>query len=735
MIRINTLIVLVLIFSIKSLSQNVLNLDQRFKQFAPVSPEAAKLMQEIDYPTNYSKGSIDLTIPIYTVQTRDLTLPINLKCNTSGIKLGEHSGWIALGWILQAEPIISREKKGRYEDEKGYLNYNSKFGSMDKNDIFLFNDFGLIDEQADIFYFNTLKNSGKFMFKRPENTSESGIYRPIFYPANSAKIITSNIRNGLRILDSDGTIYDYGNVEESREYSWLSGSDILTSWKATKIKSIHNDSIVFSYSPIYRGVAAMTSDWVSNGYDFIAFEDRSSNEHPHGYDNGRYSGLHPPSGGYWLGVDGRINYHLPVEYIFQPINDSIGYRVDSFVKFIPEYKKDEDGNIIPPIPGPTAYNVEVSRIFPKVLNSINYSGGSVIFLTQDNRLMEIDIYENDTLLKSIFFQYSIFDYQGQRRLDELIIVDKLTNEEIKYKFDYYDGASPILLNKPTKGIDYWGYYNGANNQHLVPSRTINFKPRLQHAYDIDSWLTTTTIGGADREPNIICQRQTLKSITYPTGLKDEFIYELHEYLDPISNTVKKAGGLRIKEVNSYRIVNDSREQIKQKRFRYKKGVIFNPPAPNFFSQFYTKIYMYGVNKRDYRRYRVYSSTSSSSLTNNMNSPVAYNYVEEINGLYSDTIKTVYRFDHSTNYSMSIGDYKMFDIDYLKEWTSGKLIEKKMVSTLGSTLQKEENEYSYHTAPYSPLNTTQSSYLYNSTVIVNYNLDPTMPTESQYKVLN
>jgi len=137
------------------------NLETKTTSYLPVSPASSKLIQEINHPINYGIGAMDLSIPLYTIKTRDFTLPIVLRCNTSGIKCAEHSGWVALGWTLQAEPTVTREIKGSV-DENCYLGYNSNFGSNDHTYLSYLVS-GVYDESPDVFYFKTLNNSGKFM--------------------------------------------------------------------------------------------------------------------------------------------------------------------------------------------------------------------------------------------------------------------------------------------------------------------------------------------------------------------------------------------------------------------------------------------------------------------------------------------------------------------------------------------------------------------------------------------
>src|SRR5580693_3459594 len=64
----------------------------------PPGPNAAALMKFTDVPVSPYTGTADVTVPIYTVQAKGLSIPISLGYHTGGIRLKEESGWVGLGW-------------------------------------------------------------------------------------------------------------------------------------------------------------------------------------------------------------------------------------------------------------------------------------------------------------------------------------------------------------------------------------------------------------------------------------------------------------------------------------------------------------------------------------------------------------------------------------------------------------------------------------------------------------
>ena len=79
------------------------------------SPETAKMTKYADTPVSNAYGQAEIGIPIYTVQSRSLKLPIALSYDSSGIKPEEISGIVGLGWNLQAGGVITRTIIGRVD--------------------------------------------------------------------------------------------------------------------------------------------------------------------------------------------------------------------------------------------------------------------------------------------------------------------------------------------------------------------------------------------------------------------------------------------------------------------------------------------------------------------------------------------------------------------------------------------------------------------------------------------
>ena len=92
----------------------------RSQSFCPASRQASELFCKKPEAMDYSTGRATIRIPVYTIRTASFTLPISLSYTTGGIKAEQKNGSVALGWTLEAEPVISREVRG-LPDERSFL--------------------------------------------------------------------------------------------------------------------------------------------------------------------------------------------------------------------------------------------------------------------------------------------------------------------------------------------------------------------------------------------------------------------------------------------------------------------------------------------------------------------------------------------------------------------------------------------------------------------------------------
>ena len=81
------------------------------------SPTAANLGLYGDIPVSYYTGTPNISIPLYEIKGKQVTVPITLSYHPSGIRPEIHPGPTGLGWTLHAGGVITRTVRGNGTDE------------------------------------------------------------------------------------------------------------------------------------------------------------------------------------------------------------------------------------------------------------------------------------------------------------------------------------------------------------------------------------------------------------------------------------------------------------------------------------------------------------------------------------------------------------------------------------------------------------------------------------------
>lgn len=458
-----------------SLENNSNNIHEKI---FPVTPETYSLFKAGVFPVDYRTGKLNISIPIYTIQTKSgVSIPINLVYNTGGIKVDETSSAVGLGWSLSIPNNIVVEQHG-LSDLKGTrwfpINpYDYEYDEVnllavpEGNKLLNIGD-GILDTQPDIFHYNLPTVSGSFIRDSDNN----------FHPIPSANIkidYKDPLRNNeyrFQIIDEYGNkyLFDGGNwMQESNQ----SGSNEVSqnSFYLKKIILTNNEVITFSYQ---------NNMFYKSEFDY--FEDLyQTTETLLG--GGECAGYNPSNTSQ---TNFRTNHEaLLTEINYEDIKVQFNYsnNISGFIG-----RKDLDTN------GST--------------NS--YALKNIIIKNKNNHIVK------DFQLLHNYFVAGQSSSHKSFRLKLNGITETLKNEN--YRFEYEEAQLPKLN---SLAQDLWGYYNGNDdNTSLIPnlryvSNDINYSKNKDY----------TTIG-ADRAVNFfLAQAFQLKKINYPTGGFSEFEFE------------------------------------------------------------------------------------------------------------------------------------------------------------------------------------------------------------------
>ena len=90
-----------------STGQNINDVTIKYPASIP-TPNVSALGNFGQIPVDYQTGIPDISIPLYTVSSKTLQVPISVKYHASGIKPNLYPGWVGLNWALQAGGEINR---------------------------------------------------------------------------------------------------------------------------------------------------------------------------------------------------------------------------------------------------------------------------------------------------------------------------------------------------------------------------------------------------------------------------------------------------------------------------------------------------------------------------------------------------------------------------------------------------------------------------------------------------
>jgi len=233
------------------------------------SPEAAQIMKYADYPVNLFTGTPEISIPIYNLTGKGISVPVSISYHAGGgVKIDEQATNIGLSWSLDAGGEITREVRGAPDEggngSPGFFNkpnpmsyyigrFNCCIGTYTDQQMWVQALQGQIDLEPDIFYFSFCGHSGKFIY-------DDSLQQFICLTESDHTKISFDL-NALvwTIVTDEGNTYTFSlretsssrivNVGASPSATGI-GPAQTTSWKLTKVVNADaTDSITLNYIP------------------------------------------------------------------------------------------------------------------------------------------------------------------------------------------------------------------------------------------------------------------------------------------------------------------------------------------------------------------------------------------------------------------------------------------------------------------------------------------------------
>lgn len=531
-------------------------------------------VQESEISGYYGKPQI--SIPLYEIKFDDIKIPINIYYNASGIKVDQFSDIVGLGWTLNSGGEITKLVNNIEDNSElyywtptygvGHVKYGYAHGSSayilprrDAPDIYKINFSGL---------------EGSFIIKNnlvPEFVSKNNYYKIDFE----------------RGLDDENEVKKYGfyslygnSCGASNVPMYLMAYYTHTNCQWTVYRETDTQKITISKDK-YK---YYFNEWEQN---FSGLTQRYQN-----VSSGSSDSYHK-------------SYKIS-KIINQTNNNSVDFEYETYAGINNYSKQDIQEGFITPFqydsttPGsePATLSIGKSDVFiNKLLKKITTKNEIIEFYysyeREDNEFTDVEFAKpshlktkkypllkkieiknkSNALLYTYVFNYNYFNSNCTEVLCKrlkLVGIDKIfpgdTNQEIqKYTFDYYtDNNLPKVSSFNYDAFGFAGNFTNDNNLYpgsIEPNSQINIYrygealPNItQPVYyysslNIPSLNPTKVKTGVELGISNLQKMRSwsLKSITYPTKGREEFIYEPHQFL--WKNVPITGGGIRIKAIN------------------------------------------------------------------------------------------------------------------------------------------------------------------------------------------
>jgi YD repeat-containing protein len=487
-------------------------LQSNYQNIAPSSADVASFAKCVDAPMNISNGLPQISIPIYTISSGNIQMPINLNYNSSGIKVEEAASFVGLGWNLNSGPSLVRSVRGLPDDRSNGYMYSSYLDQIDQvynmyltaDDATLLNyDFEIKnlkhDLEPDIFTFNALGYSGSFFWNQNDAKFELSPYQNVkiefenslptrFNTNTPIKSFTITLPNGVKCYFG-GAANNVEIVGYQKNYKIVDNAfmgetnspiqDYISSWAIAKLQDYTNHEIVFQYSNV-----------LTSSIEFGRGEEIKDN-----------------------GERVFANHLINVPYMSTKSN------------YIQNFRKPNLNEIV--------FNNGVIILNRSLIQREDASSFAL-----DN----IEIIDNNLVIKkTIKFDYfytissdvtdlyglNFFRFEAQKRLFLNSIQEFVGTKSLPpYIFKY---NSTLLPNRLSASQDYWGYYNGKSNGNFLFPKIRQYKHHLAFANGLN---INYNFDGANRNVDEgFCQAGMLNKIIYPSSNFTDFFYE--------SNTILK----------------------------------------------------------------------------------------------------------------------------------------------------------------------------------------------------
>lgn len=384
---------------------------QELPKIVPPSPEASALFKFSEIPVSLYTGLPNIDIPLFTIESGGVTVPISISYHARGIQVAEIASRVGTGWTLNCGGMIS--KQVRDKDDNFYndcFDYSRFFTEADYrisvSASLILPIWETCDLMPDVYSFSVNGMSGK-MLRNAEG----------WFTQNYSNIkFSSN-----QITDGSGNKYFFGENNAS-DHEWTGHT--ITILHNTSVPN--NDGTVTSPNTFHL-TRIETATGASIEYEY-------SNEQTNYYRRGQD------------------------KFTDEGIIQSTAINIVSNQKRIDRIIFDK-GEVLFEYSAPDREDMPGTSYLEKII--LKDKSGQIV----KQALFDYEYTtSNDEVNMNWFFAnyYAPIQMAARKRLflKSVQIADKNDVTLPPYRFEYDD---TILPSRHSNSVDIWGYYNGKNN--------------------------------------------------------------------------------------------------------------------------------------------------------------------------------------------------------------------------------------------------------------------------------
>jgi YD repeat-containing protein len=192
------------------------NKSEYYSNFTPQNPQSSALGKFGNTPINYFTRLPEVSINLMTLSSRELSVPISLNYDATGVRLDDIASAVGLKWNLDAGGYVARQANGFADEDpdKGYWKYQSELNSssIDQSTWVQATQQNTRDSEPDEFVITIPGRSIRFWMK--------DLYTIIPVPYQRVIVVPTVVNSKLTkfvVTTEDGTTYEFGGTTSSVE--------------------------------------------------------------------------------------------------------------------------------------------------------------------------------------------------------------------------------------------------------------------------------------------------------------------------------------------------------------------------------------------------------------------------------------------------------------------------------------------------------------------------------------